>query len=701
MQAMTQTIHQKVTAKHLGRDAYLYIRQSTMHQVLKNTESAKRQYQLRERALALGWQSEQIRVIDCDQAQSGAFQAGRNGFQELVAEVSMGKVGLVMGLEVSRLARNNADWHRLLEICAFTNTLILDQDGVYDITSFNDRLLLGLKGAMSEAELHILRGRLLQGLLSKARRGELKIPLPAGFEYDELNRVVLSRDSQVRQVFHQFFAAFRRLGSAMAIAKEFRREGIKMPHYNRTGPKSSRIIWGDLNHSQALRILHNPRYAGVFSFGKTRTRKDPDGRIHYEKLPVKEWTTLIRDAHPGYISWEEYEANGRRLLENTLAYGKDNRKTPPREGPALLQGIIICGVCGKRMTVRYHQRGDKLTPDYICQRDKIEQAQAKDCQRIPGADIDKSVANTLVSMVNESNIDTALAVQEELQSRIDQADKIRRQQVERARYEVDLARRRYMKVDPEKRYVAEALEAEWNEKLRLLEEAQGAYEKARQRDQALLNEDQKTLLRTLSTDFAHVWDTIGMHCRERKRIIRLLIEDVTLIRGESITVHIRFKGGTSSTLTLPLPQPAFKIWQTPPEVVAQVDALLDDYTFGRIAAILNEQGLRSGKGKLFSSTIIGNIYRDYDLKSRFDRLREKGLLTTKEIAEQLDVSTTTVKVWRRHGLLKGYAYNDKNECLFEPPGIDRPFKSQGRKLSKRQKNIGLISEHTKEVHYEA
>jgi len=245
MQAMTQTIHQKVTAKHLGRDAYLYIRQSTMHQVLKNTESAKRQYQLRERALALGWQSEQIRVIDCDQAQSGAFQAGRNGFQELVAEVSMGKVGLVMGLEVSRLARNNADWHRLLEICAFTNTLILDQDGVYDITSFNDRLLLGLKGAMSEAELHILRGRLLQGLLSKARRGELKIPLPAGFEYDELNRVVLSRDSQVRQVFHQFFAAFRRLGSAMAIAKEFRREGIKMPHYNRTGPKLRGVTIND------------------------------------------------------------------------------------------------------------------------------------------------------------------------------------------------------------------------------------------------------------------------------------------------------------------------------------------------------------------------------------------------------------------------------------------------------------------------
>jgi len=302
MQAMPQNIHQKINAKHLSRDAYLYIRQSTMRQVLENTESTKRQYQLREQALAQGWQSEQIRVIDCDQAQSGASKSGRNGFQKLVAKVSMGKVGLVMGLEVSRLARNNADWHRLLEICAFAKTLILDQDGLYDTASFNDRLLLGLKGTMSKAELHILRGRLLQGVLSKARRGELKIPLPAGFEYDELDRVTLSRDSQVRQVFHQLFAAFRRLGSAMAVAKEFRREGIMIPHYSRTGPKSSRIIWGDLTHSQTLRILHNPRYAGAFSFGRTRTRKDPDGRIHYEKLPVKEWISLVRDAHPGYIS---------------------------------------------------------------------------------------------------------------------------------------------------------------------------------------------------------------------------------------------------------------------------------------------------------------------------------------------------------------------------------------------------------------
>ena len=269
--------HHKVRAEHLKRDAYLYVRQSSMRQVLENTESTKRQYQLRERALALGWISEQIRVIDCDQGLSGASDTRRDGFQQLVAEVSLGNAGLVMGLEVSRLARNNADWHRLLQLCAFTDTLILDQDGLYDPAAFNDRLLLGLKGAMSEAELHVLKSRLQQGVLNKARRGELKMPLPAGLAYDELDRVVLAPDTQVRETLGKFFGAFRRLRSAMAVVKEFRRENIRMPRYSRTGPKSKRIIWGELTHSQALYVLHNPRYAGAFAYGRERAHSGESG----------------------------------------------------------------------------------------------------------------------------------------------------------------------------------------------------------------------------------------------------------------------------------------------------------------------------------------------------------------------------------------------------------------------------------------
>ena len=414
--------HHKVRTAHLQRDAYLYVRQSSMRQVLENTESTKRQYQLRERALSLGWISEQIRVVDCDQGCSGASDAGRDGFQQLVAEVSLGNAGIVMGLEVSRLARNNADWHRLLQLCAFTDTLILDQDGLYNPSAFNDRLLLGLKGAMSEAELHVLKSRLQQGILNKARRGELKIPLPVGLVYDELDRVVLSADIQVRETLKKFFVTFRRLRSASAVVKEFRREKIQAPHYSRTGPKSSRTIWGDLTHSQALRVLHNPRYAGAFAYGRMRSRHSPDGTVRYHKQSQEEWTCLIQDAHDGYISWDEYQANQQILTGNAEAFSSD-RRPPPREGPALLQGIILCGRCGKRMTLRYHQRRGQLMPQYVCQRDKIEHGQSNDCQRVPGAAIDQTIGKLLVGMVNGQNIDVAVAVQRELQTRLDEADR--------------------------------------------------------------------------------------------------------------------------------------------------------------------------------------------------------------------------------------------------------------------------------------
>ena len=490
--------HHKVRTVHLQRDAYLYVRQSSMRQVLENTKSTKRQYQLRERALALGWISEQIRVIDCDQGCSGASDAGRDGFQQLVAEVSLGNAGIVMGLEVSRLARNNADWQRLLQLCAFTDTLILDQDGLYDPSAFNDRLLLGLKGTMSEAELHVLKSRLQQGILNKALRGELKIPLPVGLVYDELDRVVLSADTQVRETMKKFFVTFRRLRAASAVVKEFRRENIQVPHYSRTGPKSSRIIWGDLTHSQALRILHNPRYAGAFAYGRTRTRRGPDGIVRYHKQSQENWTCLIQDVHEGYISWDEYQSNQRILTANAQAYSSD-RHTPPREGPALLQGIIMCGRCGKRMTVRYHQRRGQLTPEYICQRDKIEHGQSKNCQLVPGAAIDQSIGQMLVGMVNSKNVDVAVAVQRELQNRLDEADRLRYRHVERCRYEADLARRRYLKVDPEKRYVAEVLEAEWNEKLRTLDEAQSAYETAKERDIATLSQNHTAALKALTS----------------------------------------------------------------------------------------------------------------------------------------------------------------------------------------------------------
>ena len=685
--------HRKVRTDHLQRDAYLYVRQSSLRQVLENTESTKRQYQLRERALSLGWISEQIRIIDCDQGCSGASDAGRDGFQQLVADVSLGNAGIVMGLEVSRLARNNADWHRLLQLCAFTDTLILDQDGLYDPGAFNDRLLLGLKGAMSEAELHVLKSRLQQGILNKARRGELKIPLPVGLTYDELDRVVLGADSQVRETLKKFFATFRRLRSASAVVKEFRRENIKVPHYSRTGPKSSRIIWGDLTHSQALRILHNPRYAGAFAYGRTRTRRGPDGSIRYHKQPLEEWTCLIQEAHKGYISWDEYQSNQRILTGNAEAFSS-NRRPPPREGPALLQGIILCGRCGKRMTLRYHQRYGQLKPQYVCQRDKIENGRSNDCQRVPGAAIDQAIEKLLASMVNCQNIDVAVAVHHELQARLDEADRLRYRQVERCRYEADLARRRYSKVDPDKRYVAEVLEAEWNDKLRALDEAQCAYETARERDVTTLNQEHTTALKELVSDFSAIWQNDSLSNRDRKRIVRLLIEDVTILKDTQLTCHIRFKGGTCKTLNFPLPQPAWQQRQTPPEVIKAIDELLDDYPDFKIAGILTARGMKSGTGQSFTPGHVTRIRIAYGLPNRWTRLRKQGKLLARELSESLGVTCGKIRRCRELGILTAHEYK-KGQYLFDDPGS-----GLADRIPQLKKNAHLIASHTtQEVQY--
>ena len=326
---MTET-HQKVTTQNLARNAYLYVRQSSLRQVVENTESTKRQYALRRRAVALGWPEEQIIVIDRDLGQSGASTADRLGFQELVTEVGMARAGIVMGLEVSRLARNSTDWHRLLELCAVTDTLILDEDGVYDPAHFNDRLLLGLKGTMSEAELHLLRARLQGGILNKARRGELPSPVPAGFVYDERGEVILDPDRQVQKTIRLLFDTFRQTGAAMATIKAFRRRGTLFPRRVRYGANKGDILWGDLAHSRALWILHNPRYAGAFFYGRTRHRRMPDGRHISSKLPREEWTALVRDAHEGYITWEQFERNQEVLRANACGCSWSVCCRPPR-----------------------------------------------------------------------------------------------------------------------------------------------------------------------------------------------------------------------------------------------------------------------------------------------------------------------------------------------------------------------------------
>jgi len=312
--------HQKVTSAHLSRMAYLYVRQSTLRQVFENTESTKRQYALRERAVALGWPLDRIVVVDSDLGQSAASATDREGFQRLVTEVSLGHVGIVLGLEVSRLARNSTDWHRLLELCAFSDTLILDEDGLYDPAHFNDRLLLGLKGTMSEAELHVLKARLRGGVLSRARRGELKQMVPVGFVYDAQDRVILDPDAQVQAAMRLFFEIFKRTGSCLAVVKEFHARELLFPRRLRSGPHKGDLVWGELLHCRARQIIHNPRYAGAFVFGRTKQRHLPNGKVCSRLVPSDEWI-LIRDVHPGYITWEEYQSATRERQCACLEHG--------------------------------------------------------------------------------------------------------------------------------------------------------------------------------------------------------------------------------------------------------------------------------------------------------------------------------------------------------------------------------------------
>lgn len=658
----------KVMASHLARQAYLYVRQSTLRQVIENQESTRRQYALRQRAIALGWSSDDIVVIDKDLGQSGASAVDREGFQELVSAVSLGRAGIVLGLEVSRLARNSTDWHRLLEICALTETLILDEDGIYDPAHFNDRLLLGLKGTMSEAELHVLRSRLRGGILNAARRGALRWGLPIGFVRDEAGRAVLDPDQQVQHAIRLLFETFGRLGTACSTVKHFNQQGLLFPKRLGNGPRRGEVLWDRLGLQRTVSILHNPCYAGAYVYGRKRSRKLPSGRTAHSKVARDAWIVFLRDAHPGYISWDEHERIEQQLRRSAQAYGID-RRGPPREGPALLQGLAVCGVCGIRMSVRYHYRRTGTVPDYTCFIHTIEHREPP-CQIIPGAAIDEAISKLLVERMTPMALEVTLAVQTEIQHRLDDADQLRSQQVERAEYEGNLARRRFMQVDPDNRLVADALEAEWNQKLRATESARQDCETQRERDRTLLDELQCQRIRALAEDFPAIWNDPATPHRERKRMAALLLEDVTLIRGDQIIAHVRFRGGATTTLTLPRPLQHWQHRQTPKPVIEQIDALLEDHTDGQAATILNEQGVSTGTGGRFDGHAIDWVRRRWGLKSLRERLRDKGMMSVAEMARHLGMREWEVRDLRTCGRLQGRTVNEKGEWMLEPPAED-------------------------------
>ena len=580
--------------------------------------------------------------------------------------MTLGRAGIVLGLEVSRLARNSTDWHRLLEICALFKTLILDEDGIYDPAHFNDRLLLGLKGTMSEAELHVLRSRLHGGILNKARRGEFRPHLPIGLVYDAADRVILDPDLQVQESVHLLFATFERTGAGCATVKHFTENELSFPRRPDSGPHKGEVIWTRLGFTRAMSMLHNPRYAGAYVYGRERTKVLPNGRISRVRLPRDEWTVLLLDAHPGYISWSDYERNQKQIEKTAKAFGRYRRHGPPREGPALLQGLAVCGVCGTRMSVRYRRKNGKLLPTYLCILHAMDQR--KSCQVLHGEAIDAAVGDLLVDLMKPMALELSMAVQDEIRERLDETDRLRHMHVEGAQYEVDLARQRYMQVDPSRRLVADSLEANWNDKLRALEGAREEYDRGRKADKARLDDQQRKRILQLANDFPTLWRDPSTSHLERKRMTALIIEDVTLTRcDKEFSLSIRFRGGRTQIVKVPAPIRECDRRRTRADIVAQIDALLDEgRTDKEIAAIFNERGLKTGAGEVFTATSVQWVRKTMHIKSLRKRLRNKGMLTSTEMGQQLGVDRQTVVKRAKLGELRGRRTNDKGRWVFWP-----------------------------------
>ena len=634
----------RITVSHLSREACLYIRQSTPGQVLHHTESTRRQYDLRYRAQALGWQDDQIRVIDEDQGKSGAQADERHGFQDLMARIAAGEVGLVLSLEISRLGRNHSDLHRLFSVAAMSDTLILDEGGIHDPNNSNDRLLLGIKSSVYEFELQGIRQRLIGGKQNKARRGELRMQLPVGLVYAPDHQVVLDPDSRVREAITHVFEQFRRTGSAHATQKWLLRNGLQLP--GRANTVERELSWSRASYSRVLGLIKNPRYAGCYVWGRTGKKpRSNGGRI---LLKPENWKVCIPDAHAGYIDWDEYQRNQKQLVANRMLFAPNGFSL--RKGTALLQSRVICGRCGNRMKNQYappahpHQAAKIL---YVC----IDGAltNGKRCQVLRGERVDEAVSRFVVDSVNEHNIDLALEVQNQINADFDKADRQRGQQVEAIEYRVDLARRRYCEVDPANRLVAASLENSWNEALRELEDAKTERRQHREHFESQGTAEQVSRLRDLSEDFARAWYASTTGPADRKRLLAQLVEDTTLTRTDySVLIQLRMRGGRTVELEpVTLNRPGNYTIKTPPKVLAEVRRLITTMPDEAVAEHLNRQGWSSGNGKLYTRMKVVSLRNYYGvpshLRCRQQALREHGWYTAEELSPLLGVGVRALR----------------------------------------------------------
>ncbi len=609
----------KIQNTHCERIAYVYVRQSTPWQVIENRESTERQYHLQERAIQLGWTPGRVVVIDEDQGRSGSTAAHRTGFQHLVSEVGLGKVGIVLMLEASRLARNNSDWYRLIEICGLSATLIADETAVYNPREPNDRLLLGVKGTLSEAELFTLRTRLYEGRWNKARKGLLHFPLPSGYVCGENGRWELDPDVQVRERLGYLFDSFRSLGVARRVARVMQQQGLDLPTRVVAKEGYGSLIWKSPTLSAVVRILHNPAYAGAYVFGRWEysgnRRSGKSGKILPHLLSMAQWPVNIGTHHPGYLSWEEFVENQKRLRQN---WNHEGSPGVAREGTALLQGLVYCGVCGQRMMVQNRALQEKRSPSYICQQG-YQNGDEKICQSMTSRPVDAAVAQAFLEAVSPMSLQVAVRVLDRLEKELAGQRRQRELQLEQARYEARLAQRQYDVVDPENRLVAAELERRWNEKLERVTQLERAYSKAEQEAQWNMTAEERAAISQLSQDLPAIWESQTTTSQERKQLLRLAVESVQL-DGVScpgqVEVQIRWRSGVVTNLEVPRAAPGEGSLKTPGEVVDRIHQLAGTHTYADMAAQLNAAGWRTAFGRHFTPQHVGYICRRDGLMMR-------------------------------------------------------------------------------------
>jgi DNA invertase Pin-like site-specific DNA recombinase len=646
----------KIQPTHLRRNAYVYVRQSTKHQVQHHLESQQRQYELSRLAADLGYPQERIVVIDDDLGISASGRNDRTGFERLVSDVALGRAGIVLGLEVSRLARNNRDWYELLDLCAMKDTLIADADGTYDPATYNDRLLLGLKGTMSEAELHILKGRMLAGMRHKAAKGELRFRLPAGYEFDEVGSIIKTSDEEVAHFIELLFEKAVEVGSISGVSKHLLHEGLRMPRREFRGGS---IRWEQPYYRAVYLMLTNPIYAGTYAFGRSSVVRDIDSdgkrKTRRVRKAIAQWDVILHDHHPAYVSREEFDRIQAMMARNRPA-ARDEASKALREGSALLQGIVRCGRCGRSMTVRYHATAGRPASPHYCCLAALAQRRAGVCQSMGGRRIDEAVSAAFLDMLSDQQLEIELAVLRKLEQSDDAVAQQIELQIERARYEAGRAERQYNSVEPENRVVARSLETRWNEALVRVEDLERQLAERKRQMATPLSVSEERLLRELAQDLPRLWSQEAITDKDRKALLRAAIDEVQLRKEDRVVnAKIIWKGGAISETSIQLIRLA-PPRATPADLVALVRELAKRYSDTQIAGILVRRRIKTPKRHLtFTARHVGDLRRLNDIPRCPDPAPDPAgpTYTVEQTAKMFNVTPPTVYYWLKLGVLVG------------------------------------------------